>query len=232
MTKPVAVVAAHPDDEVLGCGGTIARMANDGHDVHVLLLGDGETSRASSFSDPIDSEAVTARNAAAREACAILGCASVESLELPDNRLDGVNLIDVVKHIEAFLLRFQPETVLTHHFGDLNIDHRVVHEAVLTACRPQLDHPVKKVLFFEVPSSTEWRFSGVVPAFAPNWFVDISSTLETKLEALKAYDTELRAFPHPRSLEAVEALARWRGATVGMTAAEAFALGRVLIGPT
>ncbi len=228
MSTTVAVVAAHPDDEVLGCGGTLARMANEGASVHVLLMGDGEGSRASHSGDPIDPRRIAARNAAAEAACRVLGCASVALLALPDNRLDGLELLDVIKHIEVFLQRYRPETLFTHHAGDVNVDHRVVHDAVVAACRPQPDYPLNELLFFEVPSSTEWRPAGSAQSFSPNWFVDISATLPKKLEALRSYETELRAFPHPRSLKAVTALAQWRGATVGVDAAEAFVLGRKL----
>ena|SRR2546425_1984076 len=220
MNDPVVVVAAHPDDEVLGCGGALARMALEGRAVHILLLADGETSRTEG------SNRLAARNAAAESACKILGCASVEVLGLPDNRLDGVELLDVVKRIEVSVEHHRPSTVLTHHVGDVNVDHRVAHEAVLAACRPRPGHPVTELLFFEVPSSTEWRPPGSAEPFAPNWFVDISKTLAVKLKALQVYRSELRKFPHPRSLRAVEALARWRGATVGVEAAEAFVLGR------
>jgi LmbE family N-acetylglucosaminyl deacetylase len=134
-----------------------------------------------------------------------------------------------VKHIEGFVERYRPSLLLTHHCGDVNIDHRVVHDAVISACRPQPGYPVKELLFFEVPSSTEWRPAGSANAFCPNYFVDISMTLPKKLEALNAYAPELRPFPHPRSLKAVTALAHWRGATVGVEAAEAFILGRKLV---
>ena len=227
--ETVLVVAAHPDDEVLGCGGTLARMAGEGRPVHILLMADGETSRIRGPKRMTGAGRVAARNAAAVAACKILGCASVEMLALPDNRLDGMELLDVVKHIEVFVQRYQPLAVLTHHGGDVNIDHRVVHDAVITACRPQPGFPVKELLFFEVPSSTEWRPPSSIESFNPNWFVDISSTLDMKLQALAAYKTELRIFPHPRSLKAVEALAWWRGATVGVHAAEAFVLGRNII---
>jgi LmbE family N-acetylglucosaminyl deacetylase len=230
MTNAAAVIAAHPDDEVLGCGGTMANMAREGRAVHVLLMADGETSRINISGQAIAPGRLVARNAAALAACKILGCASIELLALPDNRLDGLELLDVVKHIEAFVQRYQPMTVLTHHSGDVNIDHRVVHDAVITACRPKPGYPVKELLFFEVPSSTEWRPPGLTEPFNPNWFVDISTTLVKKLEALQAYGDELRAFPHPRSLKAVEALALWRGATVGIESAEAFVLGRKIIG--
>ena len=223
------VVAAHPDDEVLGCGGTLARMAREGRAVHVLLLADGESSRFRSEEGRIDPTAVAARSAVAGLACKILGCTSVKLLTLPDNRMDTLDLLDVVRHIESAIERHRPSCVLTHHSSDVNVDHRIVHDAVIAACRPQPSHPVRELLFFEVPSSTEWRPPGSTPPFSPNWFVDISSTLEKKLEALSAYQAELRLFPHPRSLQGVTALARWRGASVGVEAAEAFVLGRKTI---
>ena len=229
MQTPILVVAAHPDDEVLGCGGTLARMAIEGRAVHILFVADGETSRTGDGLPSIDPARLVARATAAESACVLLGCTSVETLALPDNRLDGVVLLDIVKRIEIVLERYRPSTVLTHHAGDVNIDHRVVHDAVITACRPQPGRPVKELLFFEVPSSTEWRPRESGEAFNPNWFVDITATLGVKLEALQLYEGELRDFPHPRSLRAVEALARWRGATVGVEAAEAFVLGRNII---
>lgn len=229
MTYPVAVIAAHPDDEVLGCGGTIARMSREGHAVHILLLADGESSRNSEISNSNTTTLLAARNAAAENACKILGCASLDILSLPDNRLDGMVLLDVVKNIESFLDKHRPTMVLTHHSGDVNIDHQVVHNAVITACRPQPDCSVKELLFFEVPSSTEWRPCGSAEPFNPNWFVDISSTVKIKLEALQAYNNELREYPHPRSTKAIEALIQWRGASIGVVAAEAFILGRKLV---
>ncbi len=224
----VLVVAAHPDDEVLGCGGTIARLAAEGSEVHVLLLGDGETSRRTG-SGGVTQPSVTARNAACEAARAILGYSTVEGVGLPDQRLDGLDLLDVVQRVEEVIERRRPAMVFTHHVGDVNLDHRVVHDAVVTACRPQPGHTVRKLLFFEVPSSTEWRPPGSAPPFLPNWFVDISSALPTKLRALEAYARELRGFPHPRSIGAIEALAKWRGASVGVRAAEAFTLGRMVL---
>ena len=227
--ETLLVVAAHPDDEVLGCGGTLARMAEEGCDVHVLILADGETSRSSASLVGADQLSVKARNGAAYKACKILGCNSVDTLILPDNRMDGLDMLDVVQHIERFVQLYKPSMVLTHHCGDVNIDHRVAHDAVIAACRPQPGHSVKTLLFFEIPSSTEWRPVASAASFNPDWFVDISRTLEKKLEALQAYESELRLFPHPRSLKAVEVLARWRGVTVGSEAAEAFVLGRKLV---
>jgi len=225
-SSSVLIVAAHPDDEVIGCGGTIARMAAEGRSVHVLLLADGEGSRDASDLGRGLAEKVLGRDAAASRAGKVLGCATVETLGLPDNRLDGIELLDIVKAIEKCLRRYRPAIVLTHHSGDVNIDHRVVHDAVIAACRPLPDQTIQQLLFFEVVSSTEWRPPSSAPAFVPNWFVNIGPTLAKKREALQVYATELRPFPHPRSIEGIEALARWRGATVGVEAAEAFVLGR------
>jgi N-acetylglucosamine malate deacetylase 1 len=227
--KTVVVIAAHPDDEVLGCGGTIARMAGEGCPVHILFMADGETSRSADPGQTFPQARLIARNEAASIACAVLGCTSVDTLSLPDNRLDRLELLDLVRRVETFVRRYQPTTVLTHHSGDVNIDHRLVHDAVVTATRPQPGHSVRELLFFEVPSSTEWRPVSSAEPFNPNWFVDISSALPKKLEALQAYQAEMRDFPHPRSVKAIEALARWRGATVGVEAAEAFILGRKTI---
>jgi LmbE family N-acetylglucosaminyl deacetylase len=142
--------------------------------------------------------------------------------------MDTIPLLDIVKVIEGLIEESQPDTLLTHHAGDVNVDHRRIHEAVIAACRPQPGHPVRTLLCFEVPSSTEWQLPNTAPHFCPNWFVDISDTFDIKMAALKAYAEELRAWPHPRSLQGVEHLARWRGATVGVNAAEAFILGRQL----
>lgn len=227
MKGPVAVIAAHPDDEVLGCGGTIARLAQEGRPIHILFLADGESSRFSKEEQSEETERKKAdRDSGALWAGKILGAASVQGLDMPDNRLDELALLDVVRPIESFIARYQPQTIFTHHSGDVNVDHRIVHDAVITASRPQPGFPVSELLFFEVPSSTEWRPPGSSTMFNPNWYVDISQTLELKIQALRAYESEIRDFPHPRSTEATMALAKWRGATVGIAAAEAFILGR------
>jgi LmbE family N-acetylglucosaminyl deacetylase len=220
--RTAVVVAAHPDDEVLGCGGTIARMADEGWQVHVLILAEGATSRDERRDRSSKSAELSALAACAQRAAAILGAASVELHDFPDNRMDGVELLDVVKLIESRLALHRPERVLTHHRGDVNIDHAVIHDAVLVACRPQPGTCVRELLYFEVASSTEWRGAHSAAAFCPNLFVDIGSTLSRKLEALAAYASEMRPFPHARSIPALEHLARWRGATVGCAAAEAF----------
>jgi LmbE family N-acetylglucosaminyl deacetylase len=224
--KSVLILAAHPDDEVLGCGGTIAKLGREGASVNVAFLADGVSSREGEKGTR-QSE-LNARQAAAEKACLILGAKAIFFGKFPDNRMDSIALLDIVRVIESLVAEYRPDTVFTHHAGDLNVDHRRTHEAVITACRPQKDHPVQRLLSFEVPSSTEWQLPGGAPAFAPNWFVDVSATLESKLAALDIYEAEMRAWPHPRSRQGVEHLARWRGATVGVDAAEAFILGRQL----
>ncbi|MDO9162366.1 MAG: PIG-L deacetylase family protein [Methylococcaceae bacterium] len=224
--KSILILAAHPDDEVLGCGGTIAKLADQGAIIHVAFLADGVFSR--SGNPEAQSDELDLRRSAASKACNILGVDSISFGEFPDNRMDTVALLDITKVAEALIAEYQPETVFTHHAGDVNIDHRRLHEAVVTACRPQYGHPVKTLLSFEVPSSTEWQLPGSAPMFAPNWFVDVSATLGRKLNAIDAYATELRSWPHPRSRRGIEHLAHWRGAMVGVDAAEAFMLGRQL----
>lgn len=228
MNNTIAVIVAHPDDEVLGCGGTICRFAQEGYMIHILILADGESSR-STISDKGKFGQIKLRKEAANAACKILGCNSVITQNLPDNRLDRIERLEIIKIIESFIHEYNPITLFTHHAGDVNIDHRVVHDSVIAATRSQPDFPVKEIYFFEVPSSTEWRPPGSALSFSPNVFIDISSYLQNKLDALTAYAQELRPFPHPRSYEAVEALARWRGATAGVNAAEAFMLGRKII---
>jgi len=223
------IIAAHPDDEVLGCGATIAKHTHRGDEVHVLILAEGATSRDKQRNRSERAADLSELAMAAQNARDLLKVSSLTLHDFPDNRMDSIALLDIIKVIEHVINSFRPEIIYTHHGGDLNIDHRITHEAVVTACRPLPNSPVQTLLFFEIPSSTEWATSGFGPAFTPNWYVDVTDTLEQKIKALKAYHREMLPWPHPRSLEAVTHLARWRGATVGMTAAEAFVTGRILI---
>lgn len=221
------VIAAHPDDEVLGCGGTIARLAAEGEMVHIGILGEGSTSRAGSRDraerEPVDRLAEASRIAADR-----LGAGQVVHFGLPDNRFDTVALLDIVKLVEGLIEDWQPAVVFTQHGGDLNIDHQLTYRAVLAATRPVPGNGVREVLAFEVGSSTEWSFQRFAPVFRPSVFIDVSQTVDRKIEALLAYEEEVRPFPHPRSPEAIRAsAARW-GATAGVGAAEAFELVRMV----
>ena len=225
---PVLVIAAHADDEVLGCGGTMAKWANEGAEVYSLIMAEGATSRDKTRDRESRNVDLAHLGLAAQKASDLLGIASVELLSYPDNRMDSVDLLDVVKSVEDRIKKINPDTVVTHHSADLNIDHQVIHEAVMAACRPQPGHPVKRILSFEVPSSTEWQSPTFGNSFIPNWFEDISDTLELKIRALEAYETEMREWPHARSIKAVEHLARWRGASIGREAAEAFILERAI----
>jgi N-acetylglucosamine malate deacetylase 1 len=222
----ILVIAAHPDDEVLGCGGVMASHAQAGDTVHVAILAEGATSRDDKRDATLRAEELYTLGQAAQAAGQILGVRSVDLLGLPDNRLDSLDLLDLVKVVEALVARLKPSTIYTHHVGDVNIDHQLIHRAVLTACRPMPGQSVKRLLAFEVPSSTEWMPPGSAATFAPTWFEDISTTLSRKLAALEVYASEMRLWPHTRSLRAVEHLARWRGAMVGLEAAEAFQLMR------
>ena len=227
MKKSVLIIAAHPDDEVLGCGGTIARLTQEGHDVYIAILGEGVTSRYEQR-EQADEALVEALHARSRQAADLLGARDFFLYSLPDNRFDTVPLLDVIKIIEELVERLRPQVIYTHHSGDLNIDHVMLHRAVLTATRPTAGHPVKEIHAFEVPSSTEWAFGQFQPAFRPNVFVDISATLEPKVQAMALYQSEARPFPHPRSSEALRAIAQRWGSVVGVEYAEAFELIRLI----
>lgn len=218
----VLVVGAHPDDETLGAGGAIARWTAEGRRVDLLVLGADTSSRGEA-----GAVATPDGPSECERAADVLGISRVRREHLPDNRFDRLELLEVVRRVEAVIEELRPSLVLTHHRGDLNVDHRIAHEAVLVATRPVPGCPVSTVLAFEVLSSTEWSF-GVGETFAPNVFVDVTTTLETKVRALGQYRSEHRPAPHARSVEAVRALAQLRGATAGLPAAEAFELVRTV----
>lgn len=180
----VMFIVAHPDDEVLGCGGTIAKHVKNGDEVHVLILAEGLTSRDQQRELEKRSAELSQLALSAQEANNILGVHSLMLNDFPDNRMDSIDLLDIVKVIESALDNFKADIIYTHHAEDLNIDHRIVHQAVVTASRPLPGHSMKTILFFEVPSSTEWQTPGSAPALLPNYFVDISQTLDLKMKAL------------------------------------------------
>ncbi len=217
----ILVIAAHPDDEVLGCGGTMARLAAEGAQVFILILAEGLTSRPDF--DPVrDAHLLRLHQQRARRAGALVGAREVNLTSFPDNRMDTVPLLEVTQTIEREIARVQPEIVFTQHGGDLNLDHAVTFRAALTATRPLAGSPVKTVYAYEVGSSTEWSFQQFEPRFHPQVFFDIAAHLETKVAAMQVYESEIRVFPHPRSPEAIRANARRWGSVAGVAAAEAF----------
>ncbi|MBN1574478.1 MAG: PIG-L family deacetylase [Deltaproteobacteria bacterium] len=223
----ILVLAAHPDDEVLGCGATIAKLADEKHDVFIAILGEGITSRYQDR-EKVDKSLLRGIQDCSRNAAGILNAKDVFFYDLPDNRFDTVPLLEVIKIIEDLAGKVEPDIVFTHHGGDLNIDHVIVHRATLTALRPVSKKVISRICSYEVPSSTEWAFNQFEPYFRPNMFVDVSNTLERKIEAIKAYDTEIRQFPHPRSPEALRSIANRWGSTAGLEAAEAFEIIRLV----
>jgi LmbE family N-acetylglucosaminyl deacetylase len=223
----VLVVAAHPDDEILGCGATAARLVAEGHEVQFAILGEGMTSRHANRGDS-DPKQLSALQRHAQAAAAKVGVKNLVLHRLPDNRLDTIPLLEVVKIVEDLVDQFRPEVIYTHHAGDLNVDHGVVQRAVLTATRPVAGKTVRKIYAFEVPSSTEWAFQRLEPHFRPNVFVDVTRTLDAKIAAMECYETESRKFPHPRSPQALRAIATRWGTVAGFEAAEAFELVRSL----
>lgn len=228
MSKRILVVAAHPDDEVLGVGGTIIRHAGKGDKVKILLMAEGLTSRAAQRNvKSFQSELDALHENAARVAQA-LGAQGTKLFNFPDNRMDGVELLDVVKAIEGEIDDFCPEIVYTHHAGDVNIDHLRTHEAVVTACRSLPGQSVRELYFFETPSSTEWQIQTSDKVFLPALYVDIADVFEQKIKVLGLYAAEMRDYPHSRSYKAVEILARCRGYAAGLEFAEAFSVGRII----
>ena len=221
MNNIVLIVAAHPDDEVLGCGGTIAKHINKGDKVHVVFMTNGVGSRNTS------SKEIQERQQAAKNAANILGVSSTQQFDFPDNKMDTVALLDVVQLIEEVIEKLQPEIIYTHHAGDLNIDHQITHKAVITACRPQPDFCVKEIYAFEVLSSTEWQTPGVLH-FSPNVYIDITKFIDIKKKTLKIYSEEMRQPPHSRSVDNVLRINALRGNSIGVNYAEAFILLRFI----
>lgn len=222
--EKILVVAAHPDDELLGLGGTIRRFADSGKEIHAVILAEGITSRAETR-DEADTNALIELREDAQNAANVVGYNSIEFHDFPDNRMDEVDLLDIIKVVTKYVEKYKPDTIFTHHHGDLNIDHRRTCEAVLTACRPIGDYCVKRIYAFETPSSTEWNYIYSEP-FTPNVYFDVTNTLEAKVKGMACYRSESTLYPHPRNAEALRALGKLRGSNVGFEMAEAFMLLR------
>ena len=219
-------IAAHPDDEILGCGATMARLSSEGHEVHILILGEGATSR---HTEPgAGALQVTELRTQAEKAGRVLGAASVIVENLPDNKFDDLPMLDIVRMVERHVTDLKPSAIFTHHGSDLNIDHRLTAQAVVTATRTMAGTPVKEVLAFHIPSSTEWSFGVTGQPFKPDVFFDVTDHMAAKINAMELYAGETREFPHPRSPEALDAISKTWGSTAGFAAAEAFELVRSL----
>lgn len=224
--KTVLVVAAHPDDEILGVGGTVARHVAEGDVVYALILGEGQTSR-SAHREEADRAIVEELHQNTLAGADAVGVREVFFADFPDNRFDDVDLLDIVKAVEHKIRELRPQIVYTHYSGDLNVDHQYTARAVLTATRPIGDYCVEEIYAFETLSSSEWNFDySAQPAFSPNVFVDITDYYAQKEQAMNCYVSELCAFPHPRSLTGMDVLSRTRGMAAGMERAEAFLLIR------
>lgn len=224
MKKNILIAAAHPDDEILGCGGTAARLVNEGHDVYTVILGEGITSRDKSRQRDKRENEIAELKKHIHDANAVIGVKDVFVYDFPDNRFDGVPLLDIVKAVEEVKEKIKPHIIFTHYENDLNIDHRVTYRAVLTASRPQVGETVKEIYSFEVLSSTEWNFP---LTFSPDCFFDITGTIDTKVKAMEKYPGELRDYPHPRSLKGIRLNAEFWGMKTGMPFAEAFKTVRI-----
>ena len=218
----ILVIAAHPDDEVLGCGGTIARLIEEGNIVYTLILGEGITSRGN-----VGKDEITELHKSAIKANKLLGVKKVFFHNFPDNRFDTIPLLDIVKVIEKLKNKIKPDIIFTHYEKDLNVDHQITYKAVVTATRPMQGETVKEIYSFEVLSSTEWTYP---TSFSPDVFYDISKMINTKLIALSSYESELRDSRHPRSLNGIWNNAKLWGQKVGLGYAEAFKCVRIIKG--
>ena len=215
MNSKVMVVAAHADDEVIGCAGTILKHVAEGDQVYVVLMTDGVSSRT--ISNYPKEERLNASKLVAKG----LGVESIKNFYFPDNEMDSVSLLSIVKTLEDYISFISPATIYTHHHGDLNIDHQITNKAVLTACRPQPNSSVKNIYTFEVLSSTEWQSPGFM-SFNPDTFVDIGDYIDKKIDSLKLYQLEMRQPPHSRSIDNIIRLNALRGSCVGLEYAESF----------
>lgn len=225
------VVAAHPDDELLGLGATLHKIIKEQHAiVHVVILGEGITSRSDTRDPEQWKQQLEQHHRNIEVARTCIGYQSVKTYNFADNRFDSHDLLDIVKVVEHEKEMFQPDIIYTHNASDLNIDHQRTFQAVLTATRPMADEGVKMVICFETPSATEWQAPSMQPSFAPNLYVAVKEEdVDAKIKAMAAYEFESRAFPHPRSAEALRILAQYRAVQVGVEYAEAFQIVRQIM---
>lgn len=215
MSKKILVLAAHPDDETLGCGGTIHRLSQEGYEVNILTFTDGESSRGAQRLN---------RNEKLNSVAPILGISNHYYANFPDNAMDSVPLIDLCKFIEENV-NYVPDIIFTHHYEDLNIDHHLVAKATFTVFRPQRGD-CHRIFSYFIPSSTDYN---PISIFAGNTYFKLSeSDIKAKQSALKIYDKEMREYPHSRSYQNIKNLIKVWGSEVGTKYAEKFLLIREL----
>lgn len=222
----ILVIAAHPDDEVLGVGGTIAKLSAEGAKCHLLIVTDGSSSQYRD-SDKL-SEIIAAKKLETKRCADILGFQSIHYGGLPDMKLDAIPHVEINQIIEKVIDKIRPDTVFTHFWGDVNMDHQNVYKSTLVAVRPVFGQVVKALYCYKVPSSTEWAPNKEDTMFMPNYFVDIHQYAEQKYKAFSCYATELREYPHPRSVQYLRETDKAAGLRVGLLAAEEFVLMRKL----
>jgi N-acetylglucosamine malate deacetylase 1 len=220
MKNKVLVVAAHPDDELLGAGGTIIKHVAGGDEVYCLILGEGIMARSTGTNNDLER-----LHHDSRKAGTVLGFREMFFSSFPDNSFDSVSLLSITKEVEKYIEKIHPNIVYTHHEHDLNIDHQLTFQATLTACRPCNDNCPREIYTFETLSSTEWQ-SKQGKQFSPAVYVNIADTIERKILAMREYQSEIRDYPHPRSAEGIKILAQYRGLESGLKFAEAFCLVR------
>lgn len=226
MKETILVIAAHPDDEVLGCGGTMARLVKEGNKVCSLILGEGVTARDDIRDKNKRAAQLQKLKKQAFDANKVLGVSDVFFYDFADNRFDTVALLDIVKVVEQVVAKIKPTKIFTHYQKDLNIDHQITYKATIAATRPFLGQKVREIYSYEVLSSTEW---GYPLSFSPDTFFDISKTMDIKLKAMNQYKTELREFPHPRSLQSIKLNSKVWGIRAGIEYAEAFKCIRQIV---
>ena len=229
--KKIMVVVAHPDDELLGCGSTMNKLISEYNCmISAVILGEGITSRSDTRDTKKWEEELLVHKENIESARKAIGYDSVGVYDFPDNRFDTVALLDIIKVIEKEKKEFKPEIIFTHHGGDVNIDHQLTFEAVITACRPMEHEIVKTIITFETPSGTEWRASSDPNHFIPNLFISVSEeNVQSKIKGMECYEFEKRKYPHPRSPKALAILAKYRGQQVGYEYAEAFRIIRAVV---
>jgi len=215
--RKILVIAPHPDDEVLGCGGIIARYSRQGDEVFLCVV-------TKAYAPDWSEEFIKNRPKEVGAVRKILGIKKVYFLDFPTVKLDTVPQKELIAAISGVIKDIGPETLYLPHIGDINKDHRLVFEAALVASRPLSAPVIKKILSYETLSETEYGMS--LKIFSPNVYEDVSGTFGSKIEAIKVYGSELKEFPHPRSLEVIGALAKKRGSEAGFKLAEAFMLIR------